>query len=387
MPKPCDACQTATAVVYCRADVAYLCISCDSKVHGANKLASRHERVWMCEVCEMAPAVVTCKADAAALCFACDGEVHSANLLARRHERVPITPFYEAPSVVKVAHINQSIALHVAAGGVVGEDALDDFKSDCDGLMKDDDERTAAEAASWLLPKPASAAKAGISGDDVCGGGLLEVTSRLVASKDKEQNRQQQLIKGELPAADFFADVDPYINLDLDYPLAAPGPNDGLVPDNRRSSSSPSLSAGSGGSFDNKLSAATTSNYTYGSPCLSNSLSSSSLEVGVVPDTCVSDISPPQSYDGAVASMFEFPPRVIHVGAMQPLAREARVKRYKEKRKNRKFEKIIRYASRKAYAESRPRIKGRFAKRGDIEAMDHIYSAVPDGAFGVVPTF
>jgi hypothetical protein len=37
--------------------------------------------------------------------------------------------------------------------------------------------------------------------------------------------------------------------------------------------------------------------------------------------------------------------------------------RYREKRKSRRFEKTIRYASRKAYAETRPRIKGRFAKR------------------------
>ncbi|XP_066352167.1 zinc finger protein CONSTANS-LIKE 3-like [Miscanthus floridulus] len=43
--------------------------------------------------------------------------------------------------------------------------------------------------------------------------------------------------------------------------------------------------------------------------------------------------------------------------------REARVQRYREKRKNRKFQKTIHYASRKAYAEARPRIKGRFVKR------------------------
>lgn len=64
--------------------------------------------------------------------------------------------------------------------------------------------------------------------------------------------------------------------------------------------------------------------------------------------------------------------------------REARVLRYREKRKNRKFEKTIRYASRKAYAETRPRIKGRFAKRIDMEVE-------ADGGsmygFGVVPSF
>ncbi|KAL6638715.1 hypothetical protein ACP70R_023574 [Stipagrostis hirtigluma subsp. patula] len=48
--------------------------------------------------------------------------------------------------------------------------------------------------------------------------------------------------------------------------------------------------------------------------------------------------------------------------------REARVRRYREKRKNRKFQKTIRYASRKAYAEARPRIKGRFVKRAPTAA-------------------
>ena len=73
-------------------------------------------------------------------------------------------------------------------------------------------------------------------------------------------------------------------------------------------------------------------------------------------------------------------------------SREARLMRYREKRKNRRFEKTIRYASRKAYAETRPRIKGRFAKRADHDADDE--AAVPspasyvlDFGYGVVPSF
>lgn len=80
--------------------------------------------------------------------------------------------------------------------------------------------------------------------------------------------------------------------------------------------------------------------------------------------------------------------------------REARVLRYREKRKNRKFEKTIRYASRKAYAETRPRIKGRFAKRTEIDSeVDRLYcpsaavtvpvpgSLMLDTQYGVVPSF
>uniref|UniRef100_A0A0A9GBY5 CCT domain-containing protein n=1 Tax=Arundo donax TaxID=35708 RepID=A0A0A9GBY5_ARUDO len=73
--------------------------------------------------------------------------------------------------------------------------------------------------------------------------------------------------------------------------------------------------------------------------------------------------------------------------------------RYREKRKNRRFDKTIRYASRKAYAEMRPRIKGRFAKRCSAEAEDDalehqgVFSpavsapAASDGDYGVVPSF
>lgn len=82
--------------------------------------------------------------------------------------------------------------------------------------------------------------------------------------------------------------------------------------------------------------------------------------------------------------------------------REARVLRYREKRKNRKFEKTIRYASRKAYAESRPRIKGRFAKRTEVETdeVDACFYGgggssaaasaafdLADSGYGVVPSF
>ncbi|EMS51986.1 Zinc finger protein CONSTANS-LIKE 4 [Triticum urartu] len=88
--------------------------------------------------------------------------------------------------------------------------------------------------------------------------------------------------------------------------------------------------------------------------------------------------------------------------------REARLMRYREKRKSRRFEKTIRYASRKAYAETRPRVKGRFAKRtgtadADADALEEheeMYSSAaaavaalmapgPDhdyGVDGVVPT-
>ncbi|XBH88318.1 hypothetical protein VPH35_075611 [Triticum aestivum] len=49
-----------------------------------------------------------------------------------------------------------------------------------------------------------------------------------------------------------------------------------------------------------------------------------------------------------------------HYPTMQE--RAAKVMRYREKRKRRRYDKQIRYESRKAYAELRPRVNGRFVK-------------------------
>ena len=114
---------------------------------------------------------------------------------------------------------------------------------------------------------------------------------------------------------------------------------------------------------------------------LSLQVSSSSLDVGVVPDgSTLTDISNP--YSRSVSNGMESANQTLV--QLSAVDREARVLRYREKRKNRKFEKTIRYASRKAYAETRPRIKGRFAKRTDsgVEVdRGSIYG------FGVVPSF
>jgi hypothetical protein len=41
----CNACEAAEAVVMCCADEAALCLACDERVHAANKLAGKHQRI------------------------------------------------------------------------------------------------------------------------------------------------------------------------------------------------------------------------------------------------------------------------------------------------------------------------------------------------------
>ncbi|CAN8243933.1 unnamed protein product [Cochlearia groenlandica] len=62
----------------------------------------------------------------------------------------------------------------------------------------------------------------------------------------------------------------------------------------------------------------------------------------------------------------------LHMGdAGSDGGREARVSRYREKRRTRLFSKKIRYEVRKLNAEKRPRMKGRFVKRSSINVVAH----------------
>ncbi|KAK7316245.1 hypothetical protein VNO77_35124 [Canavalia gladiata] len=117
-------------------------------------------------------------------------------------------------------------------------------------------------------------------------------------------------------------------------------------------------------------------------------VSVSSMDVGIVPESTISDISKPHSKSPTGTSDL-FPPLPMP-SLLTPMDREARVLRYREKRKTRKFEKKIRYASRKAYAETRPRIKGRFAKKTDVEAeVDQMLSTtlITEAGCSIVPSF
>ncbi|KAH9608510.1 hypothetical protein KSS87_020163 [Heliosperma pusillum] len=351
--KLCDSCKSSTATLYCRADTAYLCLSCDSNIHAANKLASRHSRVWVCEVCEQSPATVTCKADAAHLCPSCDRDIHSANPLARRHDRLPLVPFFDTPSANNNPDSDSSsaaVAAAAATSAAISKLFGDEYYSDSDD----------AEAASWLLANPKAADE------------HKSIDFLFAPGTNEDQ-------------------VDPYLDLDF---AADPKPDpsvDGVVPDpdhkDHHHSSMYSLSSYNH-NFDNnrtqngydahlKHHNYPLSSFAAPQPSLSHSMSSSSMEYGVVPDAnAMTDV-------GTTGIMEKQQMK------MMGMDREARVLRYREKRKNRKFEKTIRYASRKAYAETRPRIKGRFAKHTDISeptaSVDGLFAS--DAGYGVVPSF
>uniref|UniRef100_A0A7C9D4G3 Uncharacterized protein n=1 Tax=Opuntia streptacantha TaxID=393608 RepID=A0A7C9D4G3_OPUST len=355
----CDTCRSAPCTVYCRADSAYLCSGCDARIHAANQVASRHERVWVCEACERAPAAFLCKADAASLCTTCDADIHSANPLARRHHRVPIVP---------------------VAGCLYGPPRVEaGFLSPAEGEEQEEEGDEEEEAASWLiLNNPAGKNSNNINNNGFLLDGevdgyldLFEYNSGMenqFCDQQYNNNNQQQQQREE----------------EFSVPEKSCG-GDSVVP----------VRCGEGNkelqyqNFLFGMECETKSAYSYGTS-FSHSVSVSSLDVGIVPESSHSDISlsnsrPPKG----TIDLFSSPPLQIPT-QLSPTDREARVMRYREKKKTRKFEKTIRYASRKAYAETRPRIKGRFAKRSDVEAdMEQMFpnSLISEGGYGIVPSF
>ncbi|KAJ7525579.1 hypothetical protein O6H91_17G057400 [Diphasiastrum complanatum] len=101
----CDFCSKASATVYCRADAARLCLSCDHQVHSANSLSQRHFRTLLCQRCGTQSADVHCSSsDDAWLCQACDYEAHGSSSAAACGQKCrPIDGFSGSPTAAELA--------------------------------------------------------------------------------------------------------------------------------------------------------------------------------------------------------------------------------------------------------------------------------------------
>ncbi|KAJ1414007.1 CCT domain [Sesbania bispinosa] len=315
----CDTCRSAPCRVYCHADSAYLCSVCDASIHAANRVASRHERVWVCEACERAPAAFLCKADAASLCSSCDADIHSANPLASRHHRVPLLP---------------SLSLHK--------------------IM----------TASWLLPNP------------------LKENEDFLFGADEYLDLVDCNSCGDFSNVHYDGHHDQQQNQQHNYNTVPQ--NYAVVPFQRGGEASRAhmqQQFQQGLDFDSSK-----AGFSYNGS-LSQSVSVSSMDVGIVPESTLSDIS--VSHSKSTIGTSELFPPIPMPSHLAPMDRD-KVLRYREKKKTRKFEKKIKYASRKAYAETRPRIKGRFAKRTDVEAeVDQMLSStlMTEAGCSIVPSF
>ncbi|KAF0933599.1 hypothetical protein E2562_018842 [Oryza meyeriana var. granulata] len=303
-----------------------------------------------CDACGCEAARLFCRSDAAFLCAGCDARAHGAG---SRHARVWLCEVCE--------HAPAAVTCRADAAAICA--ACDADIHSANPLARRHERLPVAPFFGALADAPqpfpsqafAAAAGAGAQEDaDDDGSNEAEAASWLLPEPDDNSHEDS----GAAAADAFFADSGAYLGVDLDFARSMDGIKAIGVP-----VAPPELDLAAGSLF-------------YPEHSMSHSLSSS--EVAVVPDA-LSAVAPP----------------MVVVAASKGKEREARLMRYREKRKNRRFDKTIRYASRKAYAETRPRIKGRFAKRtAEDDALEHDDGAPCSPAFsaitasdGVVPSF
>ncbi|XP_059591627.1 putative zinc finger protein CONSTANS-LIKE 11 isoform X3 [Vitis vinifera] len=92
----CEFCGVARAVVYCKQDMAALCLQCDGFVHSANFISQRHVRSLLCDKCNSQPATIQCLEDEACLCESCECNVNSC--LGSEHKHQPLSFYSGSPS-------------------------------------------------------------------------------------------------------------------------------------------------------------------------------------------------------------------------------------------------------------------------------------------------
>lgn len=103
MDNICDFCQDVCPTVYCRSDLARLCLSCDRHVHNANALSRRHLRTLLCDGCNLQPSAVRCHAENISLCQDCDWNIHGSSPTGSQHKRRAINGYTGCPSAAELS--------------------------------------------------------------------------------------------------------------------------------------------------------------------------------------------------------------------------------------------------------------------------------------------
>ncbi|XP_010542039.1 PREDICTED: zinc finger protein CONSTANS-LIKE 9-like [Tarenaya hassleriana] len=366
MGHACDFCGEDKPVVYCRSDAASLCLSCDRHVHSANSLSRRHSRTLLCDRCSSQPASVRCVEEKASLCHRCDLSCHGASFSASAssgHKRQTISSYSGCPSSAELTSIWSSVwTVPALAEGSTLEKPLvmmrsteknSALHSQCSSIpetsvLSDNLDLLIGTDASANLPHP-GIDDLGLSRDCVYEDlnlGELDFALENFDSLFGEALNDSDTILGE-------------------GDLSATNPNgqDIFAAEevSVRSANSNQFSCNNMATADSVL-----SNKTEPAICFTSRQAHSSLSFsGISADTN----STLDNQDcGASPAMILTGEPLFTEGLLQKSRIDA-VMRYREKKKTRKFEKRVRYASRKERADVRRRVKGRFIKAG--EAYDY----------------
>ncbi|KAL2976442.1 hypothetical protein AAZX31_13G008500 [Glycine max] len=391
----CDFCGDQRSMVYCRSDAACLCLSCDRNVHSANALSKRHSRTLLCERCNSQPAFVRCVEEKISLCQNCDWLGHGTSTSSSTHKRQAINCYSGCPSAAELSSI-WSFVLDIAA---ISESTCEQEL----GLMSINENKSVG-----VPPEGQNVSGSDEVTDQPALDKSLVGTSSMPESSSKPRILDQParpanecLSKLYCPATKFPAlcendnlyddfnmdEVD--LNLENYEELfgMALSHSEELFENGGIDSlfGTKDMSAG-----DFSCEDAIAAEVNVMQPACSNAASADSiLSTKTEPILCFTgrqaqsnlsfsgvtgDSSAGDYQDCGASSMLLMgePPWFAPCpeNSLQSANRSNAVMRYKEKKKTRMFDKKVRYASRKARADVRRRVKGRFVKAGDVYDYD-----------------
>lgn len=400
----CDFCGKDRSIVYCKSDAASLCLSCDRNVHSANALSHRHSRTLVCERCNSQPVFVRCIEERVSLCQSCDWIAHCGS---HAHKRQEVNCYSGCPSAAELSVIwsfllnlptNSDSACEQATGSlnITGSRLKDCQSAEGDNNIQDSsiavgenclrNEDVDIAIVSMestmpsLNPKVNNAEQVTGSSNSFMHKAFFCGTKGSALCDDDGFYDDFNMDEGELNIENY----EEYFGADVNN-TGKHFDNDGID----------ALFATKDLSCSNCHSASAAEGASVGGVNVEQPACSTAASVDSVKSCKMepsfhfvsqthSDFSNPGSngehntrhYQDCRASssvllMGEPPWHSPAPECSTPSSsRSDAVMRYKEKKAARKFEKRVRYASRKARADTRRRVKGRFIKAGDAYDYD-----------------
>lgn len=363
----CDFCGEAKPLVYCRADAARLCLGCDRQVHAANSVSSRHPRSLLCDACRAAAAAIFCPSHRRLLCSNCDYDSHRAGGLVHQDRR-PVESFSGCPTAAELVSL---VGVGIDEKSVVeGGD-----EDGSDGWLVE-------EGWMWATPPVFSlddliVPTTSCHGFQAIGIPPLPKNRNSTCGEHKEEIVQQlhELIKSESHVINDYEDLEQVMK------FQTPVPQQNLQPGNLGSDvdhDGTCIVVPACESHDNKLrgkhndcqeptdtsAAVFPHEHITEDPPVVNLLSVDETADIQANASNANAADPDTEHTLIRQNAPSLPLRSKHEF---PFAnRDSVLSRYKEKRKTRRYDKHVRYESRKIRADSRTRIKGRFAKANQI---------------------
>ncbi|XP_020583947.1 LOW QUALITY PROTEIN: zinc finger protein CONSTANS-LIKE 9 [Phalaenopsis equestris] len=399
----CDFCGDQRSMVYCRSDSASLCLSCDRNVHSANALSRRHSRTLLCDRCYLQPATVRCIEESISLCHNCDWNGHSSFTSASGHKKQTITCYSGCPSAAELANLWSFVSEFPPMADSSCEQGMglmsinensastywgplpNSCNADIDNISKINNLENQNKQNFHIGSATSSPTPMICSADQEAGSVDSTPPEPSNAGMKDTENDKDGFYNGFSGNVDLsFENYEEYFGTSHTH---AEKLFDDVGIDSFFEMESSAANSNCQGEFaaEAKSLHTTCSNAVSADSVMSTPVAKANSSV-LVPARQAHSIPAYPSFSGLTgeSSVGDYQEcgvsPMLLVGETQWYApgpessikaanRGNAVMRYKEKKKARKFEKKIRYASRKARADIRRRVKGRFVKAG--EAYDY----------------